>query len=66
MGCRHYRRDAPKLSCDAFPGVIPDPIIYSAVDHRWPYAGDNGIQFDPKDEDAAAYADEIFGPRGRR
>ena len=64
MTCVHYNRNAPKLSCNAFPDVIPDPIIYSQVDHRQPYVGDKGIQWEqdpgmPK-LDTAMYA-WIFG-----
>jgi hypothetical protein len=41
--CKHYRG---QITCDAFPGGIPDEILISAVDHKEPYEGDNGIRFE--------------------
>ena len=64
MTCRFYRREAPTLACDAFPGGIPDDIIDSRVDHRQPVEGDRGIRWaqDPQmpelDEELYAW---IFG-----
>jgi uncharacterized Fe-S cluster-containing radical SAM superfamily protein len=47
--CKHYRDE---LHCKAFGDVqIPREIIINRHDHRKPYPGDNGIQFEPiKDE----------------
>lgn len=36
-------------TCTAFPGGIPDPIWHNQVDHRKPYSGDNGQQFEAID-----------------
>ena len=47
--CRHYHAD---LTCDAFPERIPIEIITGEHDHREPYPGDHGIQFEPIDEAA--------------
>lgn len=47
--CRHYRGS---LKCDAFPEHIPEPILLCQHDHREPYPGDNGIRFEPIDDDA--------------
>jgi hypothetical protein len=45
--------------CDAFSG-IPWEILLSKADHRQPYPGDKGIQFEPKDKGAADYAESLF------
>lgn len=34
-------------TCEAFPLGIPEEIFYGKVEHREPYEGDNGIQFEP-------------------
>jgi hypothetical protein len=53
--------------CAAYPGrepgqtdAIPKEIWTGAKDHRQPVSGDQGIRFDPKTADDAAYAAMIF------
>ena len=36
--------------CKAYPNCIPDAILFGDADHTEPYAGDNGIQFEPTDK----------------
>jgi hypothetical protein len=42
---RLHPLSADRMTCDAFPTGIPDPILESEADHRQPYTGDNGIRF---------------------
>ncbi|HEY7092361.1 MAG TPA: hypothetical protein VH393_04240 [Ktedonobacterales bacterium] len=51
--------------CTAFPGAakgapIPEPIWHNAADHRKPYDGDHGIQFQPYDQKGVDYAALLF------
>lgn len=46
LACSHYRREAPRLACTAFPDGIPDAILESRADHRMPLPGDGGIRFE--------------------
>ena len=44
--CKHYNKD---LTCKAFPDGIPIEILDWKHDHRTPFEGDSGIQYEPKD-----------------
>ena len=59
-GCRHFvgmlpaEDDKPGqiesdvlLGCAAFREGIPDAIAENEIEHRKPYPGDHGIQFEP-------------------
>lgn len=53
LDCKYYRPEPGRRpACDAFPDGIPRPILISKADHRKPYEGDNGIQFEPKEDEA--------------
>lgn len=49
--CAHLR-DPDRHTCAAFPAAkapIPREIWNGQYDHRQPYPGDNGIQFEPRE-----------------
>lgn len=50
-GCKHYNDgDTVGILCGAFPQGIPDAILLHGEDHRQPFPGDHGIQFEPREE----------------
>lgn len=57
--CKRLRSTADR-TCDAFPDGIPDAIWRAECDHRKAYPGDNGVTFEPVDDDAAEYVAALF------
>ncbi|MCX7004666.1 MAG: hypothetical protein NTV22_15520 [bacterium] len=56
FNCRHFHdfqepqgRALNPITCDAFPKGIPDGML-ARGEHRTPYPGDHGIQFEPIDK----------------
>ena len=48
LTCKHWVGGGV---CLAFPDGVPDPILNAENDHIQPYDGDNGIQYEPIDND---------------
>ncbi len=62
--CAHYRgvRNGGVPRCAAYPEQIPDAIYDEYADHRLPFAGDNGIRFQPDGDDAVEYVSDNYAP----
>ncbi|WP_410507425.1 hypothetical protein RSJ42_11460 [Methanosarcina hadiensis] len=44
--CAHHHRGRKDHTCTAFSDTIPDEIWRGDNDHKKPYPGDHGIQFE--------------------
>ena len=50
--CKHFRDDVEDENvCEAFPDGIPEEIITDEFDHREPHPDDNGIQYEPREQE---------------
>lgn len=56
-GCKHRLN---RQSCAAFPDGKPDDIFFDRVNHREPYPGDGGIQWEKDDRPVAALSPETL------
>jgi hypothetical protein len=61
-GCTDF---ATPPTCKAFPRGrgIPGAILSGDHDHREPYPGDLGVQFVPRDAEAAEHAAHVIADR---
>ena len=48
LQCARCKNHIKFKKCKAFSGDIPEAILDGKHDHREPYPGDHGIQFEPK------------------
>jgi len=62
MLCKHFRQTLfPQATCDAYPNGIPPAILSWEHDHRTRFPGDNGILFEPRDEEAEQFVKRYLG-----
>lgn len=47
IDCKHLFPD--KSGCDAFPEGIPEELRTGERSHRFPYPGDRGIRYEPRE-----------------
>ena len=61
--CKRFNHNIiNKNICDAFADGIPENILLNKVDHRKEVSGDGGLLFDPINDGALLYAEQMFAP----
>ena len=58
--CNFCKHRGIRANCTAFPERIPKAIRTNQHDHRKPYPSDNGIRFEPVDDEAAEIVARMF------
>lgn len=61
--CTHYNN--AERRCSAFPNGIPVAIYNAEADHRKPFEGDGGIQFEAKNPNYEEYVDMALADTAR-
>ena len=63
--CRRLRDFGADRKCDAVPEGIPPDIWEGETDHRAPFPGDQGIQFEPVNQLGTDEVARWFGNDGK-
>lgn len=64
MFCARLQLEEGGRVCKAFPKGIPDAIWNNEADHRQPYKGDNGLQFQSNRSDGDRAAEVLLSAAG--
>jgi hypothetical protein len=50
--CKHLKLFSYPVCCAAYPDGVPQEILTGKEKHKKPYRGDNGIQYEKREDDA--------------